>query len=148
MGDLLLSLLLTMKHNGAVEKSQAGFLGLAARLLQSQDPGLNGLPSVWLQRCLARVDERGQCRDDIVRRSAGLPFAMAGLFLAEPLGVPRSLLPVGLTALLKTATDDSLPEPWPRGMGAAAWEVRGGSTFGADQEILGLGDVPVTSSGR
>jgi hypothetical protein len=71
MGDLLLSLLLSMKHNGAVEKSQAGFLGLAARLLQSSDPGLNGLPGRWLQRCLARVTEKGQCRDDIVRRSAG-----------------------------------------------------------------------------
>jgi hypothetical protein len=46
--------------------------------------------------------------------AAGLPFAMAGLFLAEPLGVPRVLLPAGLTALLQTATDESLTEPWPR----------------------------------
>jgi hypothetical protein len=71
LGDLLLSLLLSMKHNGAVEKSQPGFLWLAEQLLQSPRGDLNSLPSDWLARCLARVQQLGQCRDDIVRRSAG-----------------------------------------------------------------------------
>jgi len=39
---------------------------------------------------------------------------MCALFLAEPLGVPRLLLPAGLQALLQVATDESLREPWPR----------------------------------
>jgi hypothetical protein len=71
LGDLLLSLLLSMKHNGAVEKSQPGFLWLAEQLLQSPRGDLNSLPAGWLARCLARVTQPGQCRDDIVRRSAG-----------------------------------------------------------------------------
>jgi hypothetical protein len=71
LGDLLLSLLLSMKHNGAVEKSQPGVLWLAEQLLQSPRSDLNGLPAGWLARCMARVQQPGQCRDDIVRRSAG-----------------------------------------------------------------------------
>jgi hypothetical protein len=71
LGELLLSLLLSMKHNGAVEKSQPGVLWLAEQLLQSPRSDLNSLPAGWLARCLARVQQPGQCRDDIVRRSAG-----------------------------------------------------------------------------
>lgn len=71
MGGLMLELLQSMKHNGAVEKSVPGFMALAERLLQSAEPALNGLPAAWLQACLARVSQPGQCRDDIVRRSAG-----------------------------------------------------------------------------
>jgi hypothetical protein len=71
LGDLLLSLLLSMKHNGAVEKSQPGLLWLSEQLLQSPRSDLNSLPAAWLARCLARVQQPGQCRDDIVRRSAG-----------------------------------------------------------------------------
>jgi len=93
MGDLLLSLLLTMKHNGAVEKSQPGFLGLAERLLQSPEPCLNGLPGVWLSRCLARVGAAGQCRDDIVRRSAGECCAVKAVAPAPPAPAPAFLRP-------------------------------------------------------
>jgi hypothetical protein len=71
LGSLQLSMLLSMKHNGAVEKSQAGFITLVGRLLESPEPCLNLLPRVWLGRCLSRVQQPGQCRDDIVRRSAG-----------------------------------------------------------------------------
>lgn len=71
LGSLQLSMLLSMKHNGAVEKSQAGFISLVERLLQSTEPCLNQLPRAWLDRCLARVQAPGQSRDDIVRRSAG-----------------------------------------------------------------------------
>lgn len=72
LGALQLSMLLCMKHNGAVEKSQAGFIALVERLLESPEPCLNLLPRAWLARCLNRVQEPGQCRDDIVRRSAGV----------------------------------------------------------------------------
>lgn len=71
MGDMQLSLLLSMKHNGAVEKSQAGFLWLCERLLQSSAAVLHSCPRVWLNRCLEQLSQPGQCRDDIVRRSAG-----------------------------------------------------------------------------
>jgi hypothetical protein len=71
LGSLQLGMLLSMKHNGAVEKSQAGFITLLGRLLESPEGRLNQLPRAWLARCLDRVQEQGQCRDDIVRRSAG-----------------------------------------------------------------------------
>lgn len=56
------------------------------RLLREPSPALNRLPARWLAGLLARVREAGQSRDDIVRRSAGLPYAFVALFLAEPLG--------------------------------------------------------------
>ena len=56
------------------------------RLLREPSPALNRLPGRWLAGLLARVREAGQSRDDIVRRSAGLPYAFVALFLAEPPG--------------------------------------------------------------
>jgi hypothetical protein len=55
----------------------------------------------------------GQCLDDIIRRSAGLPAAIVALFLSEPPSAPRRLLPEGVARLLAIAQDASL-EPWPR----------------------------------
>ena len=56
------------------------------RLLREPAPALNGLPGQWLAALLERIRAPGQGRDDIVRRSAGLPFAFVALFLAEPVG--------------------------------------------------------------
>jgi hypothetical protein len=63
----------------------------------------------------------GQSRADIVRRSAGLPAALTALFLAEPGGQPRSLLPAGMEVLLGVAL---------RGGGAAAAAAAGGGGQG------------------
>jgi thyroid adenoma-associated protein len=74
------------------------------RLLEESAPRLNQLPGEWLQLLLARLARPGQCRDDVVRRSAGLPYAVVAIFLAEPLtshkvprarGLPRPRLVVG-----------------------------------------------------
>ena len=54
------------------------------RLLSEVDGALNSLPSTWLAQLLQRMRAGGQSRDNIVRRSAGLPFAFTALFLAEP----------------------------------------------------------------
>ena len=56
------------------------------RLLREPTPALNGLPGRWLAALLERVRAPGQGRDNIVRRSGGLPFAFVALFLAEPVG--------------------------------------------------------------
>ena len=58
----------------------------ACRLLREPRAKLNQLPRKWLGELLGAVRARGQHRNDIVRRSAGLPFALMGLFLAEPPG--------------------------------------------------------------
>ena len=59
---------------------------VACRLLREPRAELNQLPCKWLGELLGAVRARGQHRNDIVRRSAGLPFALMGLFLAEPPG--------------------------------------------------------------
>lgn len=73
------------------------------RVLKHADASLNTLPSQWLQQLLARVSEPGQSRDDIIRRSAGLPPAFMSIFLAEPQGTHKHLLHIGLSGLLVTA---------------------------------------------
>lgn len=60
------------------------------RLLREKAPALNRLPGQWLTGLLQRVRASGQGRDDIVRRSAGLPYAFVALFLAEPPGPSKA----------------------------------------------------------
>ena len=72
------------------------------RLLREPAPALNRLPGRWLVALLERVRAPGQGRDDIVRRSGGLPFAFVALFLAEPIGshkVHISLWPFAILPL-------------------------------------------------
>jgi len=40
MGEHFLQVLLAMKHNGAIDKTRAGFIALCDRLLRSSDPRL------------------------------------------------------------------------------------------------------------
>ncbi len=65
----------------------------ACSLLREGAPSLNGLPGRWLEALLERMSAPGQGRDDIVRRSSGLPFAFVALFLAEPIGSHKVLTP-------------------------------------------------------
>lgn len=63
----------------------------ARRLLQERSPALHGLPRRWLAHLLGRAAAPGQSRDDILRRSAGLPAAIVALFLAEPANQARKV---------------------------------------------------------
>ena len=68
------------------------------RILLEASPELNRLPQLWLTHLLDHMQRPGQSREDIVRRSAGLPAAFVALFTAEPTGHPKTLLYTG-TAL-------------------------------------------------
>ncbi len=70
------------------------------RMLLEASPQLNSLPQLWLQHLLDHMQRTGQSRDDIVRRSAGLPAAFVALFAAEPTGHPKILLSTGVVAPL------------------------------------------------
>ena len=70
-------------------------LALPDRMLLEASPQLNRLPQLWLNCLLAHMQRGGQCRDDIVRRSAGLPAAFVAVFTAEPTGHPKTLLHQG-----------------------------------------------------
>jgi hypothetical protein len=83
---------------------------------------LSALPAGWLRVCLARLGARGQCRDDIIRRSSGLPFALGALFVAEPYNTPKSLLPRAMAVFLELADAAGTgPAPAPR----PEWRLRG-----------------------
>ncbi|GIL53785.1 hypothetical protein Vafri_9414, partial [Volvox africanus] len=109
VGELLLRLLFEMKHNGAVDKTSLALTAVSERLLRATAPELHGLPRPWLEACIRRVLAPGQSRDDIVRRSAGLPFALGALFLAEPSNAPKAMLSRGMNALLAVAAAATSP---------------------------------------
>uniref|UniRef100_A0A1J3K759 Thyroid adenoma-associated protein-like protein n=1 Tax=Noccaea caerulescens TaxID=107243 RepID=A0A1J3K759_NOCCA len=103
IGDHFLEVLLKMKHNGAIDKTRAGFSALCHRLLCSNDPRLCKLTESWMEQLMERTVAKGQTVDDVLRRSAGIPAAFIALFLSEPEGSPKKLLPQALRWLIGLA---------------------------------------------
>lgn len=103
IGDHFLEVLLKMKHNGAIDKTRAGFTALCNRLLCSNDQILCKLTESWMDQLMERTTAKGQTVDDLLRRSAGIPAAFIALFLAEPDGSPKKLLPRALKWLIDVA---------------------------------------------
>ena len=103
-GDQLVDMLLVTKHNGVVDKTRSGLAQLAARLLQQGGDECADAPRGWTDALLNRLEEPGQGVRDLIRRSAGLPFALLALCCAEPPGMTRSLLPRVLRRCLAAAT--------------------------------------------
>ncbi|KAE8651220.1 hypothetical protein Csa_001110 [Cucumis sativus] len=103
IGDHFLEVLLKMKHNGAIDKTRAGFTALCNRLLCSDDQRLCKLTESWMDQLMERTTAKGQTVDDLLRRSAGIPAAFIALFLAEPEGSPKKLLPRALKWLIDVA---------------------------------------------
>ncbi|THG05055.1 thyroid adenoma-associated protein homolog [Camellia sinensis] len=110
IGNHFLEVLLKMKHNGAIDKTRAGFTALCNRLLCSNDPRLCKLTESWMEQLMERTVAKGQTVDDLLRRSAGIPAAFTALFLSEPEGTPKRLLPRALRWLIDVA-NRSLLDP-------------------------------------
>ncbi|KAK1283864.1 hypothetical protein QJS10_CPB21g00669 [Acorus calamus] len=104
IGNHFLQVLLKMKHNGAIDKTRAGFTALCNRLLCSNDSRLCKLTESWMELLMEKMVSQGQTVDDLLRRSAGIPAAFIALFLAEPEGMPKKLLPQALRWLIDVAT--------------------------------------------
>lgn len=104
LGDNLLEILEEVKHNGASEKAHLGLTDLVGPLLETGDPKLEGMPYAWLSRLRRHALRPHQTGSDIVRRSAGLPFALVALAKAEPKGLPKKLLPLGMRTFLDIAS--------------------------------------------
>ncbi|RZC60822.1 hypothetical protein C5167_022593 [Papaver somniferum] len=121
IGDHFLDVLLKMKHTGAIDKTRAGFTALCNRLLCSDDPRLSRMTESWMEQLMERTVVKGQTVDDLLRRSAGIPAAFIALFLSEPEGTPKKLLPRALRWLIDVA-DVSLPNS------AEANQPKGGSS--------------------
>ncbi|KNA21208.1 hypothetical protein SOVF_045400 [Spinacia oleracea] len=103
IGNHFLEVLLKMKHNGAIDKTRAGFSALCNRLLCSDDPRLCQLTESWMDQLMERTAAKGQTVDDLLRRSAGIPAAFSAFFLSEPQGAPKKLLPRALRWLIELA---------------------------------------------
>ncbi|KAK9114150.1 hypothetical protein Syun_020947 [Stephania yunnanensis] len=103
IGSHFLEVLLKMKHNGAIDKTRAGFTALCNRLLCSNDPRLCQMTESWMDQLMERTIAKGQTVDDLLRRSAGIPAAFIALFLSEPEGTPKKLLPRALRWLIDVA---------------------------------------------
>ncbi|KAL6840844.1 hypothetical protein ACP4OV_029370 [Aristida adscensionis] len=103
MGNHFLQILLKMKHNGAIDKTRAGLTALCNRLLCSNDSRLCKMTESWMLLLMERTIAKGQTVDDLLRRSAGIPAAFIALFLAEPEGTPKKLLPRALEWLIEFA---------------------------------------------
>ncbi|KDP45495.1 hypothetical protein JCGZ_09744 [Jatropha curcas] len=108
IGNHFLEVLLKMKHNGAIDKTRAGFTALCNRLLCSNDPRLCKLTESWMEQLMKRTVSKGQIVDDLLRRSAGIPAAFIALFLSEPEGAPKKLLPRALRWLIDVANSSFL----------------------------------------
>ncbi|KAL4568457.1 hypothetical protein LXL04_024070 [Taraxacum kok-saghyz] len=100
IGNHFLEVLMKMKHNGAIDKTRAGFTALCNRLLCSDNPRLSKLPEQWMEQLMERTVAKGQTVDDLLRRSAGIPAAFIAFFLSEPEGTPKRLLPRALQWLI------------------------------------------------
>ncbi|XP_050381496.1 uncharacterized protein LOC126798536 isoform X2 [Argentina anserina] len=110
IGNHFLEVLLKMKHNGAIDKTRAGFTALCNRLLCSNDPRLCKLTESWMEQLMERTVAKGQVVDDLLRRSAGIPAAFTALFLSEPEGAPKKLLPRALRWLIDVAKESFLDQ--------------------------------------
>ncbi|KAL2950978.1 hypothetical protein AAZX31_19G020600 [Glycine max] len=108
IGNHFLEVLLKMKHNGAIDKTRAGFTALCNRLLCSSDSRLHRLTESWMEQLMQRTVAKGQVVDDLLRRSAGIPAAFIALFLSEPEGTPKKLLPRALRWLIDVGNGSML----------------------------------------
>ncbi|XP_048494303.1 uncharacterized protein LOC104906201 isoform X2 [Beta vulgaris subsp. vulgaris] len=134
IGNHFLEVLLKMKHNGAIDKTRAGFTALCNRLLCSDDSRLCQLTESWMEQLMERTVAKGQTVDDLLRRSAGIPAAFSAFFLSEPQGAPKKLLPRALRWLIEVA-GGSLLDQAESTIGDTSWNERTAISDGEDASM-------------
>ena len=98
IGDHFLAILLSLKHQGAVEKATIAFQSICETLLQSgvfseeaSGEKLCRLPRMWLDYLLRRLREQKQ--SFLLRRSGGFASSFLAIARSEPRGCSSQLLP-------------------------------------------------------
>lgn len=105
-GNLLLDIIFSTLHNGAIEKARLGFQRLCDKLLRCPRRDLRGLPAEWLERLLQRLFAHDV---PVVRRSSQLSFSILAILDAEVPNTHRALLERVMRFLLAVAK--GLPPP-------------------------------------
>lgn len=104
MGEILMKVLLTTRHNGAIEKSFLAFQVLCKQIARSSLEAIASLNSKWLRRLLDNVLVE---EDYALRRSAGIPFCILAILYAEGASGQRPLLKQAMEALIAVAEDST-----------------------------------------
>ncbi|CAO3651150.1 unnamed protein product [Cunninghamella echinulata] len=101
-GNLLRSLLTSIRHRGAFSSVYPTYVALCSRLLNSQDITLHKLPQQWLQGHLSSLTSSNI---SITRRSAGLPLCILAIVSSESV-TKKELLGETFQHLLKLAREE------------------------------------------
>jgi hypothetical protein len=100
IGNLLLDIIFSTLHNGAIEKARLGFQKVCEKLLRCPRRDVRGLPAEWLERLLERVFAHDV---PVVRRSSQLSFSILAILDAEVPNTQRLLLERTMLFLLAVA---------------------------------------------
>ncbi|XP_071692512.1 uncharacterized protein [Rutidosis leptorrhynchoides] len=140
IGNHFLEVLMKMKHNGAIDKTRAGFTALCNRLLCSDNLRLGKLTESWMEQLMERTVAKEQTVDDLLRRSAGIPAAFIAFFLSEPEGTPKRLLPRALRWLIDLANKSMSDQTTTRSINLKQESEMNGSRL--DSKIRDEGVIP------
>lgn len=105
-GNLLLDIIFSTLHNGAIEKARLGFQKVCEKLLRCPRRDLRGLPAEWLERLLERLFAHDV---PVVRRSSQLSFSVLAILDAEVPNTHRALLERAMLFLLAVAKGQTPP---------------------------------------
>eukprot|EP01012_Entosiphon_sulcatum_P009426 TRINITY_DN15298_c0_g1_i1.p1 TRINITY_DN15298_c0_g1~~TRINITY_DN15298_c0_g1_i1.p1 ORF type:complete len:1802 (+),score=244.26 TRINITY_DN15298_c0_g1_i1:37-5406(+) len=106
LGELLMHIALTTKHNGAIFKASEAVHVMSRRLITAtNDLQFSRYPSQWLRSLLTDSGVLSGDSNRILRRSAGLPRVTVAILTAEDKGAPV-LLRLALDSLIEVATTD------------------------------------------
>jgi len=105
-GNLLLDIIFSTLHNGAIEKARLGFQKVCEKLLRCPRRDLRGLPAEWLERLLERLFAHDV---PVVRRSSQLSFSVLAILDAEVPNTQRALLERTMLFLLAVAKGQTPP---------------------------------------
>lgn len=94
-----------------------------------------------MDQLMERIVAGGQTVDDLLRRSAGIPAAFMALFLSEPEGAPKKLLPCALAWLIDVANKSLSSEACNQKNTALRDELSEGSNGAPSQSSAPAGDL-------
>ncbi|ORX88334.1 hypothetical protein K493DRAFT_306724 [Basidiobolus meristosporus CBS 931.73] len=80
-GDLLRSLLTSIRHRGAFSAVYPGYIAVCSRLLTAPDSKHSAVPKSWLNENLKNIFSNSV---SVTRRSAGIPLCILAIVSSEP----------------------------------------------------------------